>query len=198
MISISYDTFSMKIYTRTGDAGNTVLFGGRRVSKHHIRLEAYGTVDELNALLGLAESLGPHPDVAAAIRRLQHELFALGADLATPLDIEHHRVRRIQAGDVARLESDIDAWQEILPSLQTFILPGGNPPAAVLHTARTVCRRAERAAVALADQEPINKTALRYLNRLSDWLFVLARLQNHQQGMSDIPWQNILPDDEVL
>ncbi len=187
----------MKIYTRTGDTGKTSLFGGRRVAKHHIRLEAYGTVDELNAVLGFVLSQEPAPVVASAIQRVQHELFVLGADLATPAEVTNKHVQRVPASAVTRLEQEIDGWDVELPALQVFILPGGHPAAAALHVARTVCRRAERATTLLADQETINEFALQYLNRLSDWLFVLARMQNHLQGIVDTPWQNNPTNEEA-
>lgn len=180
----------MKIYTRTGDLGKTSLFGGGRVSKHHLRLDAYGTVDELNAILGWVVSLNPDPDAIRKIRRIQQELFVLGADLATPLNVENSLIQRMQAPEIQRLEAEIDAWNAELPPLKAFILPGGAQTSAALHMARTICRRAERAVVALADLEPINEQALRYLNRLSDWLFMLARWENYQQHIDDILWRN--------
>ncbi len=178
----------MKIYTKTGDLGDTGLFGGRRVPKHNLRIEAYGTVDETNAVLGLAVSRCTDPELLNTIHRVQSELFSVGADLATPLDVQSSYIVRVNADDIQRLESEIDAWEVMLPELKNFILPGGVDVAATLHVARTVCRRAERAITALAEQESINPDAQRYLNRLSDWLFVLARLVNHQQGATETPW----------
>ena len=128
-------------------------------------------------------------ELLAAIHRVQSELFSVGADLATPLDVQSTYIVRVAEADIQRLESEIDAWTEILPELKNFILPGGVDVAATLHAARTICRRAERAITALAGQEPINLDAQRYLNRLSDWLFVLARLVNHRQGVSETTWQ---------
>ncbi|MCO6451034.1 MAG: cob(I)yrinic acid a,c-diamide adenosyltransferase [Caldilineales bacterium] len=179
----------MKIYTRTGDLGETALFGGGRIPKHHLRIEAYGTVDETNAVLGLAASRCTDPDLSALIARVQAELFEVGADLATPLDAKTTYIVRTDAAKITRLETEMDAWDLELPLLTSFILPGGTETAAVLHMARTVCRRAERATAALAAQEPINDDAFRYLNRLSDWLFMLARLANHRQNQPDIPWR---------
>ena len=169
----------MKIYTKTGDLGETGLFGGRRVPKHHLRIEAYGTVDETNAVLGLAASRCTDPELCDAIRRVQSELFSVGADLATPLDAQSDHIVRVDEVIIQRLEAEIDVWEEALPELKNFILPGGNESAATLHVTRTICRRAERTVTALAEQEPINPITQRYLNRLSDWLFVLARIANH-------------------
>jgi cob(I)alamin adenosyltransferase len=180
----------MKIYTKTGDTGDTGLFGGPRVRKDSPRIEAYGTVDELNAVLGLARA-----DVAAAaldakLSRVQCELFDLGAELATP-DPASHGVRGITAGHIARLESEIDSLEQTLPKLKQFILPGGTALAARLHLARTVCRRAERRLITLADHsdEPISAQAAVYLNRLSDWLFVVARAANQAAGRAEEPWR---------
>lgn len=184
-----------KIYTRTGDEGTTALFGGERVNKGHPRIDAYGTVDETNSLIGLARAHlqgenAPGMDrLDPVLARLQEELFTLGADLATPDDAKPV-IERITADHVDQLESDIDAFDEELPSLQNFILPGGTPGAATLHAARTTCRRAERLAVKAASLEPINEASTTYLNRLSDLLFVLARWANHQQGAREDRWSS--------
>jgi len=178
----------MKIYTKTGDLGETGLFGGRRVPKHHLRIEAYGTVDETNAVLGLAASRCSDPELCAAIQCVQSELFSVGADLATPLDVKSAHIVRVDESFVQRLEAEIDAWEEALPELKNFILPGGSEAGASLHFARTICRRAERAVTALAEQKTINPATQRYLNRLSDWLFVLARTANHRSGIAETAW----------
>jgi len=185
----------MKIYTKTGDLGTTTLFGGGRVPKYHRRVAAYGAVDETNAVLGLAVALCTDPELRQKLERVQAELFEVGADLATPLDAKTSYVVRVQEASIARLEQEIDAWEEELPPLQNFILPGGSPLGATLHMARTVCRRAERDVAALAAQEPLQPTTQRYLNRLSDWLFVLARLVNHRQGQIETPWKPPLRPD---
>ena len=182
----------MKIYTRTGDTGTTGLFGGDRVPKHHLRIEAYGTVDETNAFLGLARDRAAG-DVALAdlhpvLQRLQRELFVLGADLATPLNAKAS-VPRIETDHVAALETLIDRFDSQVPPLKHFILPGGSSVATALHITRTVCRRAERCTVALRDREPVNPQAIIYLNRLSDLLFVLARWANRQAGVDEEAWR---------
>ncbi len=184
----------MKIYTRTGDDGTTGLFGGNRVPKHHPRLEAYGTVDELNSFLGLARThLAPDDHQAEALLvQLQRLLFEVGADLATPLH-SRARIARITPEHTEALEQEIDRLETALPPLRHFILPGGTPAAAMLHVARTVCRRAERCVSALAEQEAINPELLRFLNRLSDLLFVLARWVNHTHGMAETPWKSSSP-----
>ena len=178
----------MKIYTKTGDAGETGLFGGERVAKDALRIEAYGAVDELNAFLGLAVRHCTSPDIQSRLQRVQGELFQVGADLATPLDAKTSYIARLDEQSARRLESEIDEWMEILPPLTSFVLPGGSQPGAALHIARTICRRAERRAVSLARAEHINENVVSYLNRLSDWLFVLARLVNHRQNAPEIPW----------
>lgn len=178
----------MKIYTKTGDDGTTGLWGGLRVSKDSVRVQAYGTVDECNAILGLVRAAGLSAGLDAVIARIQSELFVVGADLATPG--EAAMIPRIAEADVTQLEQDIDALEAELEPLRQFILPGGNPAAAHLHQARTVCRRAERWVVSLAHLEPINPQVLHYLNRLADLLFVAARAANHQAGVPDIPWVN--------
>ena len=179
-----------KIYTRTGDKGDTALGDGTRVPKHGPRVTAYGTVDEINATLGLAR-LHADGEMAAALARIQNDLFDLGADLATP-DLENDASApyprlRIIAAQVTRLEAEIDAMNAGLKPLRSFVLPGGSPLAAHLHLCRTVCRRAERHAVALAGTETVNPDAMRYLNRLSDWMFVAARAAN-DGGAGDILW----------
>lgn len=178
----------MKIYTRTGDDGSTGLFGGGRVPKDHLRVEAYGTLDELNAVLGLALAQGPHP-VTEAFRPVQAELLTLGALAATPREAKAYAtLAPPQVAWVSRLELAIDAWEAGLAPLKTFILPGGSARAAALHHARTVCRRAERACVALSRQAELEPLLLVYLNRLSDALFVAARAANAAEGVADTPW----------
>jgi cob(I)alamin adenosyltransferase len=179
----------MKIYTRTGDDGTTGLFAGGRVKKTHLRVEAYGTVDELNSVLGLARALGPTRSVDADLEQVQNTLFHLGADLATPLEADAAWVVRVTGEQVAWLESSIDQMTERLPALKNFVLPGGTPAAAQIHVGRTVCRRAERLAVALSEAESVNPQALVYLNRLSDWLFTLARFENLQSGADETVWR---------
>ena len=178
----------MKIYTRTGDDGTTALFSGGRVPKHHLRVEAYGTVDELNSVLGLARALRPNAGTDADLERIQHQLFHLGADLATPLDAKTSYVVRADSAQIAWLEGRIDALTAQLPALTAFILPGGSPAAAQIHVGRTVCRRAERLVTQLAEVEPIGEQVLPYLNRLSDFLFTLARWENMQAGAADVTW----------
>lgn len=178
----------MKIYTKTGDAGETGLFGGRRVPKDHARIEAYGLVDQLNAHLGVARLYAQDVELDGLLGRIQDELFVLGADLATPLDVRSAHVVRMGEEEVRQLEAEIDHFDDELQPLKSFILPGGSPLAAHLHLARTVCRQAERAIVHLARQEDISPQALAYVNRLSDWLFTLARVANHRAQVPDVPW----------
>ncbi len=180
----------MKIYTKSGDQGSTSLFGGRRVSKSHLRLDAYGAVDEVNALLGVVDAAITHEELRSWIREIQRDLFVLGADLATPHDATKVRIDRMEESSTLRLEALIDRLDAELPQIRFFILPGGHAAAAHLHVARTVCRRAERCMVALAEQESVTPHALVYINRLSDALFVLARFANHLHGISDIPWKS--------
>ncbi|MDX1541904.1 MAG: cob(I)yrinic acid a,c-diamide adenosyltransferase, partial [Geminicoccaceae bacterium] len=175
-----------KIYTRGGDRGETSLGDGTRRAKDDLRVEAYGTVDEANAVIGLARlHADDHPDRMLA--RIQNDLFDLGADLCRPGDGADQGSLRIQDAQVKRLEDEIDAMNVALKPLESFILPGGRPVAAFLHQARTVVRRAERLTVALARAEPVNDAAIRYLNRLSDHLFVLARHTN-DRGTKDVLW----------
>ncbi len=179
----------MKIYTRTGDQGDTSLFGGRRVRKHDLRVDAYGTVDELNSLLGLIRVEALPAPAAAWLEQIQNDLFTLGADLATPLDVASDWVVRLAPDAVTVLEGAIDSMDETLPALKHFILPGGTRAAATTHVARTVCRRGERLCVALADADAINPAAVIYLNRLSDFLFTLARWLNHEAGEDEQAWR---------
>ena len=178
----------MKIYTKTGDDGTTALFAGGRVPKTHPRVEAYGTVDELNALLGAVRAHGVSDQADTWLEQTQTHLFHLGADLATPAQATSARVVRVTAEQVQWLEQTIDRMNDDLPPLKQFILPGGTAGAAMLHIARTVCRRAERRAIELAQTEVISDQVVPYLNRLSDWLFVLARWENHQAGISEAKW----------
>ena len=184
----------MKIYTRTGDDGTTGLLGGARAGKDAPRLEAYGSIDELNAALGAARAALDAASAAAALdpvlERLQAELFVVGAELATaPGSAPPAHGGAIGAADVRRLEDEIDRFEAELEPLKNFILPGGTAAAAQLHLARTVCRRAERCLARLAQSEPVRKELLIYVNRLSDHLFVAARFANHKAGRADVPWR---------
>jgi cob(I)alamin adenosyltransferase len=179
------------IHTGKGDDGSTSLTGGRRVSKDSLRVVAYGTVDELNALLGVVCSQKPAPQLLETLIRVQNELFHLGADLSTP---EEEKPRRplpaIEQAHVERLGKEIDRLMEKVGPLENFVLPGGTKSAALLHAARTVCRRAEREVVALAREEPINRVAIAYLNRLSDALFAMALVENRAQGIAETYWDS--------
>jgi cob(I)alamin adenosyltransferase len=185
----------MKIYTKTGDRGETGLFGGGRVAKDHVRVDAYGEVDELNSTLGLAiihvEAEG-ETEMADGLRQVQADLFTIGANLATPAvedgGRENPYIPGLDAARVSALEAWIDAADAELEPLKSFILPGGSPAASVLHLARTVCRRAERRVVTLAHQATVDEAMIVYLNRLSDLLFTLARLANRRAGVDDVPW----------
>lgn len=179
----------MKIYTKRGDKGDTSLFGGTRVSKSSARIEAYGTVDELNSIVGLAASYGLSEKGTQWIKKIQEDLLVLGADLATPPSYKKPRIDRIDEKAIQFLEETIDAAEEELPQLKNFILPGGAPQGAALHLARTVCRRAERAAVQCAKEEEISDLTIKYLNRLSDFLFVWARFENKRAGSKEDVWK---------
>jgi cob(I)alamin adenosyltransferase len=181
-----------KIYTRTGDDGTTALGSGRRVSKYDLRVEAYGTLDESNAAIGLARlhTKDKQPVLDAMLARIQNDLFDLGADLCFPDETKDARGRlQVSDAQVMRLESEIDELNRELQPLRSFVLPGGSPAASFLHLARTISRRAERLMVALASRqgEPVGAAALRYINRLSDFLFVAARFAN-DKGKSDVTW----------
>ncbi len=174
-----------RIYTRTGDAGTTALRGGRRVPKDHPRVEAYGALDELNSTLGAARAFLDDAELGAVVERIQRDLFLLGAEVAAP----DQAGPRVEEDRVLALERDIDRLDAELPSLSTFVLPGGHPAGGLLHLARAICRRAERRMVALARNEVLNPQIVRYLNRLSDLLFVLARTANRRTGAAEVPWR---------
>jgi cob(I)alamin adenosyltransferase len=179
----------MKIYTKTGDRGQTGLFGGGRVSKASARVDVYGEVDELNSVIGLVRTERFDDAVDALLGRVQSRLFDLGAELATAPDSKVELgIALVSEAEVLALELAIDQAETELSPLKTFVLPAGARAATYLHLARTVCRRAERKLVALADVEPVRPECVRYLNRLSDTLFVLARLANHRAGIADEPW----------
>ncbi|HEY9429717.1 MAG TPA: cob(I)yrinic acid a,c-diamide adenosyltransferase [Gemmatimonadaceae bacterium] len=181
----------MKIYTKTGDKGETGLFGGGRVSKSHPRVEAYGDIDELNAVIGLARSIEMMPRIDEVLAPVQRDLFSLGALLATP---NHDKVKqqlekaRIDDTRVMELERAIDDGEAELEPLTAFILPGGTPKSAALHVARTVCRRAERKVISLGSEVDVPPIVVKYLNRLSDLLFVLARVANRRAGAPEVIW----------
>jgi cob(I)alamin adenosyltransferase len=181
----------MRIYTKTGDKGDTGLFGGGRVAKDDPRVDAYGEVDELNAVLGMARSIEMMPRIDEVLLPVQRDLFAIGALLATP---DHEKMQqqlekaRIDDGRIAQLERAIDEGEAELEPLRSFILPGGTPKSAALHVARTVCRRAERRVVHLAREIPLPPLVVVYLNRLSDLLFVLARVANRRAGAGEVTW----------
>ena len=180
----------MKIYTKTGDTGETGLFGGMRVAKDDVRVEAYGAVDELNAALGLAASLGASEAESRLIAEIQNDLFVLGAELAcVPEKRNSLKLQLVDDKDIARLERFIDQLQASLPSLEHFIVPGGNPVAAALHQARTVCRRAERRLLSLSCRQVVSPHLLVYLNRLADLCFVMARHAQWSRGLSDVEWR---------
>ena len=193
-----------KIYTKTGDLGITSLFGGKRLSKNDTRVEAYGTVDELNSLLGMiiadlnysssasreasSNKNSPQGRIIKKLLRVQEELFALGTDLASPDDLKT-KVPRAKKPFITRLEQEIDSWDKNLPKLRNFILPSGSPIGSKLHLARSIARRAERSIAALSQTEKINRNTQIYINRLSDWLFVLARYVNKLESQEEKIWK---------
>jgi cob(I)alamin adenosyltransferase len=180
----------LKIYTKSGDDGETSLFGGTRVRKNDVRVAAYGDIDELSASLGAVHARIPSwPDLRDEIEGIQRLLFGIGAEIATPAEEMKARLKDgVREEDVRGLERSIDAREEELPALKAFILPGGGPAGSALHVARTVCRRAERSVVALEAVAPVRREILLYLNRLSDWLFVVARYVNHRERHTEVPW----------
>jgi len=182
----------LKIYTKTGDKGETGLFGGKRVQKSSVRINAYGTVDELNAALGLSLCYVQNEKVKSVLEQLQNQLFVVGADLATPLETGSIRQRgtipRVSEDDISESEKAIDFFDKQLEELRYFILPGGSKSAAQLHIARTICRRAEREIVLLSQQEEINQNIVIFVNRISDLLFVLSRIENKTAEIPDQKW----------
>jgi cob(I)alamin adenosyltransferase len=180
-----------KLYTRGGDRGETSLFGGARVPKDHLRVDAYGQLDELSAALGLLIVALPADELRDQLQQVQNELFDLGAELATPPDsrLEYKLPPGVEEADWRRLERLLDLYDAQVPPLRAFVLPGGHETAARAHLARTVCRRAERAVVRLAHEEEVRADVLTYLNRLSDFLFVVARLLNVRAGVPEVEWQ---------
>ena len=180
-----------RVYTRTGDDGMTALGAGQRVPKESLRIESYGTVDELTSCVGVAIAGGLDPSLAAELTRVQNELFHLGSDLCMPEeDKERRPVPRIEQRHIDALEKLMDRLSESLPPLENFVLPGGSPGAARLHVARAVCRRAERIVVALSREEKVGAHTIPYLNRLSDALFVMARYENRFRGVADVLWDS--------
>ena len=181
----------MKIYTKTGDKGQTSLIGGTRVPKHHIQIEAYGTVDELNACIGVAIAAGLDPELVKELSVIQNDLFHLGSDLCMSEEVKVRiPVPKIEQRHIDKLEQLMDRLLAELPPLENFVLPSGALGAAQLHVARTVCRRAERLAVALGRKEPIGAFTIKYLNRLSDTLFVMSRYENKLKGCKEACWDS--------
>lgn len=182
---------SFKIYTKTGDKGQTSLIGGTRVSKSHIRIESYGTVDELNSYIGLVNDLAVHEQINLWLREIQDRLFTLGAELATtPTKEVKMKLPDLHLSDIEWLENRIDEMNEILPEMRSFILPGGHQAASACHVARCICRRAERLCVNMREhEEEVSDIVLQYLNRLSDFLFVLSRYIIHLNGKEETPWR---------
>ncbi len=179
----------MKIYTKTGDKGQTGLFGGKRVAKSHPRIEAYGTVDELNSYIGLIRFKKIQSNYQDVLGNVQNRLFDLGSILASDPDKTNLKVPEISNNDIHLLEKEIDSMNEELPDLRAFILPGGNDEVSFCHIARCVCRRAERLVVALNEDEPVDDLTIKYLNRLSDYLFVLARKLGQDFGVDEVKWE---------
>jgi cob(I)alamin adenosyltransferase len=179
----------MKIYTKTGDQGTTALFGGKRVLKSNLRIDAYGTVDELNAHMGLLRDQPVNANRQSIFIEIQDRLFTLGSLLATEPGNTKVKVPQLAQEDIHRLEGEIDRMETQLEPMRTFVLPGGHPSVSVCHIARTVCRRAERLIIALNESEPVDSLIVPYMNRLSDYLFVLSRLMTKELGAPETPWK---------
>ena len=177
-----------RIYTRTGDKGETGLVGGARISKDSLRVEAYGNVDELNSVLGMARRSIDDKELDNLLAEIQNDLFVVGSDLASSEDARQRGIPRISNEKIVAMEKTIDKFEAELSPLKAFILPGGGISGSLLHNARTVCRRAERSIVALGKAEPINQQMVPYMNRLSDLLFVMARVANHREGKAETEW----------
>jgi cob(I)alamin adenosyltransferase len=180
----------MKIYTKTGDEGTTSLFGGKRVSKADLRIDTYGTVDELNSFLGLVRDQEVNQKRKESLVNIQNTLFIIGAILATEPGNAKVKIPSLQEDDIAFLEKEIDSMETELEPMRFFVLPGGHPAVSFCHVARTVCRRAERLTIALHEQETVNPLVIKYLNRLSDYLFVLSRKTTKELGSEEIPWKS--------
>ncbi len=178
----------MKIYTKTGDKGTTSLFGGKRVSKANIRIDAYGTVDELNCWIGVMRDQEVNKDRKKTLLKIQDRLFTMGSSLATEPGNTKVKIPSLSEVDIEFLEKGIDSLEETLPPLRSFILPGGHASVSFGHVARTVCRRAERLVIGLNENEPVDPLVIKYLNRLSDYLFVLTRKMAHELGAEESPW----------
>jgi len=181
----------MKIYTKTGDKGQTSLFTGRRVSKHHLRIESYGTVDELNSYIGLIKDHCPEGEDLSLLHRIQDRLFTIGSILATEpqkKDDNRFKTPQISEEDILVLEDQMDKMNEQLPEMTHFLLPGGHPTVSFCHVGRTVCRRAERRITALDEEQPVNENVLKYINRLSDFLFVLSRYWGKKIEAKEVKW----------
>ena len=179
----------MKIYTKKGDTGTTQLIGGTRVPKNHIRIEAYGTVDELNSYIGLTSDSISDVKVKDILKEIQDRLFTIGSSLASDPEKSKMKIPDLKEDDVTLLENEMDKMNEHLPEMKSFILPGGLAANSICHIARCVCRRAERLAVALSENEPVEPLVIKYLNRLSDYLFVLSRKISHDADAEEIPWK---------
>jgi cob(I)alamin adenosyltransferase len=180
---------NMKIYTKTGDTGSTALFGGQRVSKAHLRIETYGTVDELNAYIGLVRDQEVNQKRKPVLVEVQDRLFTIGSILATEPGNTKVKIPSLSESDILLLEKEIDAMDAELPPMRFFVLPGGHQSVSFCHVARTVCRRAERLTVALNDQEPVDLLVIKYINRLSDYLFQLSRKMSHELNAEETAWK---------
>lgn len=178
----------MKIYTKTGDKGQTSLIGGTRVPKHHIRIEAYGTVDELNSWIGLLRDTIAEEHVQTILIEVQDRLFTIGSSLAADPEKSKMKLPELKEEDVTLLENEIDAMDGVLPTMKSFVLPGGNEIVSHCHIARCICRRAERCVSHLTETSPVNETVIHYLNRLSDYLFTLSRKLTMDLGAKETPW----------
>jgi cob(I)alamin adenosyltransferase len=179
----------MKIYTKTGDKGKTSLIGGTRVKKSHLRIESYGTVDELNSYMGLVRDQPINTGRKDLLKEIQDRLFTIGASLASDPDKSTMKIPDLHEEDITLLEAEMDAMNVILPELRVFVLPGGHQSVSFCHVARCVCRRAERLVIALQEDSFVEPLIIKYLNRLSDYLFVLSRKMAHELGAEEVPWQ---------
>lgn len=179
----------MKIYTKTGDKGETSLIGGTRVKKHHVRIESYGTVDELNSYIGLVRDQEVNANRKDLLKEIQDRLFTIGASLASDPEKSKMKIPDLHAEDITLLENEMDKMNETLPELRVFILPGGHQSVSFCHLARVVCRRAERLVIALQEESFVADLVVQYLNRLSDFLFVLSRMMAHELNAEEVPWK---------